>query len=29
VFTDDHAPVERVVDQIILEAARDETEETP
>jgi len=26
VFTDDHAPVERVVDQIILEAAREEGE---
>jgi hypothetical protein len=25
VFTDDHAPVERVVDQIILDAAREET----
>jgi len=29
VFTDDHAPVERVVDQIILNAAREETAETP
>lgn len=27
VFTDDHAPVERVVDQIILDAARQESEE--
>ena len=29
VFTDDHAPVERVVDLIILEAAREETEDQP
>ncbi|MGB3329380.1 MAG: fused MFS/spermidine synthase [Thermomicrobiales bacterium] len=29
VFTDDHAPVERVVDTIILDAAREETEDTP
>ncbi len=29
VFTDDHAPVEWVVDQIILNAAREESEETP
>jgi len=29
VFTDDHAPVERVVDQIILQAAREENEEAP
>jgi predicted membrane-bound spermidine synthase len=29
VFTDDHAPVEWVVDQIILNAAREEGEETP
>jgi hypothetical protein len=29
VFTDDHAPVERVVDQIILQAARDENEDQP
>jgi predicted membrane-bound spermidine synthase len=29
VFTDDHAPVEWVVDQIILRAARDESEDTP
>ena len=29
VFTDDHAPVERVVDLIILDAARDEAEENP
>ena len=29
VFTDDHAPVERVVDQIIFQAARDENEDQP
>jgi predicted membrane-bound spermidine synthase len=29
VFTDDHAPVERVVDQIILNAAREESAENP
>jgi spermidine synthase len=29
VFTDDHAPVERVVDQIILNAAREEDEDAP
>jgi predicted membrane-bound spermidine synthase len=29
VYTDDHAPIERVVDQIILGAARDENEEQP
>jgi predicted membrane-bound spermidine synthase len=29
VFTDDHAPVERVVDQIILDVARERNDETP
>jgi hypothetical protein len=29
VFTDDHAPVEWVVDQIILNAAREESDEQP
>jgi predicted membrane-bound spermidine synthase len=29
VFTDDHAPVERVVDQMILDVAREEDDETP
>lgn len=29
VFTDDHAPVERVIDTIILDAAREETKDNP